>query len=64
MARAAECFDGKRQKSEAQQVSIRLADLTSAFVILGIGLGLAILCFSLEQIKSMKSLVCFIKGNK
>ncbi|KZS20158.1 Uncharacterized protein APZ42_013153 [Daphnia magna] len=64
VARAAECFDGKRQKSKAQQVSIRLADLTSAFVILGIGLGLAILCFSLEQIKSMKSLVCFIKGNK
>ncbi|KAI9556275.1 hypothetical protein GHT06_018849 [Daphnia sinensis] len=54
VARAAECFDGKRQKSQAQQISIRLADLTSAFVILGIGLGLALLCFSLEHIKSIK----------
>ncbi|XP_057374712.1 ionotropic receptor 93a-like [Daphnia carinata] len=59
VARAGECFDGKRQKSEAKQISIRLADLTSAFVILGIGLGLALLCFSLEQIKSIKKFDLF-----
>ncbi|XP_032779707.2 ionotropic receptor 93a isoform X1 [Daphnia magna] len=52
LAKAAECFDSRRQKSSARQVPIRLYDLTSAFLILGIGLGLAILCFLIELIKS------------
>lgn len=51
LAKAAECFDSKRQKSSARQVPIRLSDLTSAFLILGIGLGLAIFCFLVELIK-------------
>ncbi|XP_057374698.1 ionotropic receptor 93a-like isoform X2 [Daphnia carinata] len=52
LAKAAECFDSRRQKTSAQQVPIRLYDLTSAFLILGIGLGLAILCFLIELIQS------------
>jgi hypothetical protein len=50
--KATECFQKKRQKSSAQQVPIRLTDLTSAFLILGIGLGLAIIAFVHELIKS------------
>nr|CAH0105018.1 unnamed protein product [Daphnia galeata] len=52
LAKAAECFDSKRQKTSVQQVPIRLLDLTSAFLILGIGIGLAIFCFLLELIVS------------
>jgi len=40
----------KKQKKSAKDVPIKLVDLTSAFFILGIGLGLAILCFLLELI--------------
>ena len=44
---AVECF-AKRKKESARQVPIRLSDLVSAFLILGIGVGLAILSFLLE----------------
>ena len=50
--KATECFDTKRQKNSAKQVAIRLVDLTSAFLILGIGLGLATISFLQELIKS------------
>ena len=39
----------KKQKA-AKEVPIKLADLTSAFLILGIGLGASILCFLIELI--------------
>ncbi len=49
IARADECFaTNKNRKDVVRQVSIRLYELTSAFLILGIGLGLAILCFFTE----------------
>ena len=47
--KAEECF-ASRKKESARQVPIRLPVLTSAFLILGIGVGLAILCFLLELI--------------
>ena len=46
---AEKCFDVKQRKS-AKDVPINLVDLTGAFLILGIGLGLAVLCFLLEII--------------
>ena len=42
------CFDNKPKK--ARDVPINLVDLTGAFLILGIGLGLAILNFLIELI--------------
>lgn len=49
MPRAEQCFATRQQKT-ANQKAIRLRDLTSAFLILGIGCGLAILAFVLELI--------------
>ena len=46
---AEKCFDVKQRKS-TKNVPIKLVDLTGAFLILGIGLGLAVLCFLLEII--------------
>ena len=46
---AEECFL-KRKKESARQVPIHLSDLVSAFLILSIGVGLAILSFVLELI--------------
>lgn len=40
----------KQEKNSANNVPIKFVDLTSAFLILGVGLGLAILCFLLELI--------------
>jgi ionotropic glutamate receptor len=49
--KAQKCFaDTKRQVTRL--VPIRLSDLISAFFILGIGIGLATLCFLLELIIS------------
>lgn len=48
---ATECFTKSKRKS-ASQVPIRLLDLVSAFLILGTGLGLALLSFLLEFIYS------------
>ena len=45
-----QCFTEK--SPEAKDVPIRMVDLTSAFLILGIGLTLSILCFLLELIVS------------
>ena len=45
-----QCF--KNQKSAAKDTPIKLVDLTSAFFVLGIGLGLSILCFLIELIVS------------
>ena len=45
---AEKCF-AKKGKS-AKDVAIKLVDLTGAFLILGIGLGLGILCFFIELI--------------
>ena len=46
--RSEQCF--KKEKNSAKDVPIKLVDLTSAFFILGVGTGLAILCFLLELI--------------
>ena len=46
---AVECF-AKRKKESARQVPIHLSDLVSAFLILSIGVGLAILSFVLGLI--------------
>lgn len=46
--RADECFATDRQRTSARQVPIQLSDLTSAFLILGIGLGSSAICFLLE----------------
>ena len=40
----------KEEKNSAQDVAIKLVDLTGAFLILGVGIGLAILCFLIELI--------------
>ncbi len=45
-----QCFTEK--SPEAKDVPIKMVDLTSAFLILGIGLSLSILCFLLELIVS------------
>ena len=49
--KAENCFATKRPKKESiKLVPIHLYDLTSAFLILGIGIGLATLCFLLELV--------------
>ena len=48
--RAEQCFLTTNQEKSARQVPIRLYDLISAFLILGIGLGLATLIFLMELI--------------
>ena len=45
--RADECFANNKRKV-SRLLPIQLTDLTSAFLILGIGIGLAILSFLLE----------------
>jgi ionotropic glutamate receptor len=47
---ADECFANNKRKVVSRPVPIQLADLTSAFLILGIGIGLATLVFLLETI--------------
>ena len=46
---AEKCF-AKRKKESARQVPIRLYHLVSAFLILGIGIGLAVLSFLIKLI--------------
>ena len=48
--KADKCFEKKQELG--RQVPIRLADLTSAFLILGIGIGLATFAFCIELIRS------------
>ena len=51
--KAEKCFaklSAERKKESAKQVPIRLPDLVSAFLILGVGVGLAIFSFLLELI--------------
>lgn len=49
---AEKCLAKKESKSSSvSQVPIRLEDLTSAFLILGLGLGMSVLCFLLELIR-------------
>ena len=50
VSNAEKCFDVKQRKSIKAPVAIKLVDLTSAFLILSIGLGLTVLCFSLELV--------------
>jgi hypothetical protein len=47
--KANECFADEKNRV-SRLVPIRLSDLTSAFLILGIGIGLATLSFLLELI--------------
>lgn len=49
--RAEQCFADTTRR-EARLVPIQLSDLTSAFLILGIGIGLAVLTFLLELLYS------------
>ena len=42
------CFDKKPRKTTSKPVAIKLGDLTSAFLILGIGLGLGAIRFIFE----------------
>ena len=49
---ADKCLTTKKRRTSSRQVPIYLVDLTSAFLILGVGLGLAILTFLLEHIYS------------
>ena len=46
--KAEECFASKKPGKSIRPVPIHLYDLTSAFLILGIGYGLSLLCFLLE----------------
>lgn len=48
---ADQCFAGLRHSNAARQVPIQLSDLTSAFLVLGIGLGMAITCFVFEVVR-------------
>lgn len=51
MPRAPKCFATRnRGENSARQGAIRLDDLTGAFLILGIGFGLATFAFLLEKI--------------
>ena len=51
LPRAPKCFaKRKSEENSAHQVAIRLDDLTGAFLILGIGVGLATFVFLLEKI--------------
>ena len=47
--KAEECFATKKKKI-IRQVPIHLYDLTSTFLILGIGVGFAMLCFLIELV--------------
>lgn len=42
------CFDKNQQKTTSKPNAIKLVDLTSAFLILGVGLGLGIIFFIFE----------------
>ena len=42
------CFDKNPQKTTSKPNAIKLVDLTSAFLILGVGLGLGIIFFIFE----------------
>ena len=44
------CFDKKPPKTTSKPPAIKLVVLTSAFLILGIGLGLGTICFICEII--------------
>ena len=46
--KAEECFATKKKEKSVKLKPIYLYDLISAFLILGIGIGLATLCFLLE----------------
>ena len=48
--KAAECFVTEKPGKIVRLVPIHLYDLISAFLILGIGIGMATLCFLLELI--------------
>ena len=50
--KADQCFTSQRRRNsnDARQVAIKLYDLTSAFLILGIGLGLSSVCFLFELV--------------
>ena len=48
--KAEKCLNTKTKDKSIRQIPINLYDLTSAFLILGIGLGLGILCFLLELV--------------
>ncbi len=50
--RAEKCFSTDRQQTSARQVPIRLVDVTSAFLILGVGIGFALVAFLLEYLYS------------
>jgi ionotropic glutamate receptor len=55
MPQARQCFSKSKKPalSSSRQVPIRLNDLEGAFLILGIGLGLATLVFLLEKISKL-----------
>ena len=48
--KADECFTRKKTEKSIRLVPIHLNDLISAFLILGIGIGLATLVFLLETV--------------
>jgi hypothetical protein len=48
--KAEECFANDKRRVVSRPAPIQLTDLTSAFLILGIGIGLATLAFLLETI--------------
>ena len=49
IGKADKCFAKKEKaSSNIQMVRIKLEDLASAFLILGIGIGLSLLCFLVE----------------
>jgi hypothetical protein len=50
MPQAQKCFSKSKPLSSSRQVPIRLDDLTGAFLILGIGIGLATITFLIEKI--------------
>ncbi len=49
-----QCLTKKRKKS-VRQAGIKLEDLTSAFLMLGVGVGLASICFLIEIITYSKA---------
>ena len=50
--KADECFANDKRRVVSRPAPIQLTDLTSAFLVLGIGIGLATLVFLLETIYS------------
>ena len=48
--KAEECFTAKKRDKSIPQIPIRLGDVISAFLILGIGIGSATLYFLLELV--------------